>query len=57
MKVAPGTHSCLLGIRLTIAPDSTLGQVAAKIARLEPLVARMAKGTARVDGAEVELPG
>jgi hypothetical protein len=57
MKVAQGTHSCIFGARLTIAPDSTLGQVEAEIARLEPLVARMAKGAARVDGPEDGLLG
>jgi len=57
MKVAQGTHSCLFGARLTIEPDCTLGQVEAEIARLEPLLARMAKEAARVDGAEGDLPG
>lgn len=38
-------------------PDSTLEQVEAAIVRLAPLVARMAKAAAQVDGAEDDVPG
>ena len=57
MKVAQSTHSCLFGARLTIEPDSTLGQIETVMAQVEPVLARMANGSARVDGAAGDLPG
>lgn len=42
MSVAQSVHSCLFGARLTIAPGRTLGEIDTEIARLGPLIVRMA---------------